>query len=63
MLTDQVTWREISNAADLALVGGYRVLAEWHCVAAAQRPMPGRQGQDRVREGAAAVGHPAPHGR
>ncbi|WP_405922386.1 hypothetical protein [Streptomyces sp. NBC_00122] len=40
MLTNQVTWREISNAADLALVGGYRVLAEWHCVAAAQRPCP-----------------------
>ncbi|MEU8779834.1 hypothetical protein [Streptomyces sp. NPDC048606] len=40
MLTNQVTWREISNATDLALVGGYRVLAEWHCVAAAQRPCP-----------------------
>ncbi|WP_404962695.1 hypothetical protein [Streptomyces sp. 147326] len=40
MLTNQATWREISNAADLALVGGYRVLAKWHCVAAAQRPCP-----------------------
>ncbi|MER5472534.1 hypothetical protein [Streptomyces sp. NPDC002685] len=40
MLTNQVTWREISNAADLPLVGGYRVLAEWLCNADAQRACP-----------------------
>lgn len=40
MLTNEVTWREISNAADLPLVGGYRVLAEWLCTASAERPCP-----------------------
>ncbi|MFF1423093.1 hypothetical protein [Streptomyces sp. NPDC058280] len=40
MLIRDVTWREISNAADLPLVGGYRVLANWHCTAAAERPCP-----------------------
>ncbi|MEU6702462.1 competence protein CoiA family protein [Streptomyces wuyuanensis] len=40
MLTNQVTWREISNAADLPLVGGYRVLADWKCTASAERPCP-----------------------
>ncbi len=34
MLIRDVTWREIDNAADLSLVGGYRVLASWHCTAA-----------------------------
>ncbi|MEV6131983.1 hypothetical protein AB0M05_35225 [Streptomyces violaceusniger] len=38
MLIRDVTWREINNAADLPLVGGYRVLASWHCTAAADRP-------------------------
>jgi hypothetical protein len=40
MLIRDVTWREINNAADLPLIGGYRVLANWHCTAAAQRPCP-----------------------
>ncbi|MFB8020757.1 hypothetical protein ACFC36_19555 [Streptomyces rubiginosohelvolus] len=40
MLIRDVTWREINNAADLSLVGGYRVLASWHCTAAANRPCP-----------------------
>ncbi|MEV0982685.1 hypothetical protein [Streptomyces sp. NPDC049915] len=40
MLTRPLTWREISNAADLALMGGYRVLAEWLCTASAERPCP-----------------------
>jgi hypothetical protein len=40
MLTRPVTWREISNAADLVLVGGYRALAEWQCTASAERPCP-----------------------
>lgn len=40
MLTRDVTWQEINNAADLPLVGGYRVLANWHCTAAAERPCP-----------------------
>ncbi|MFS0697995.1 hypothetical protein [Streptomyces nitrosporeus] len=40
MLIRDVTWREISNADDLPLVGGYRVLASWHCTAAAERPCP-----------------------
>lgn len=38
MLTRQATWREISNAADLALVGGFRALVEWRCTASAERP-------------------------
>lgn len=38
MLIRDVTWQEIDNAADLPLVGGYRVLASWHCTAAADRP-------------------------
>lgn len=40
MLTNRLTWRQIDNAADLALAGGYRVLAEWRCTAAAERPCP-----------------------
>ncbi|MER5200522.1 competence protein CoiA family protein [Streptomyces sp. NPDC002755] len=40
MLTRQMTWREISNAADLVLVGGFRVLVEWCCTASAERPCP-----------------------
>ncbi|WP_141753601.1 hypothetical protein [Streptomyces agglomeratus] len=40
MLTREATWRELSNAADLPLVGGYRVLAEWECTASAERPCP-----------------------
>jgi hypothetical protein len=40
MLTNKVTWRQINNAADLPLVGGYRVLAEWRCDADAQRACP-----------------------
>ncbi|MFE5797135.1 hypothetical protein ACFQ8C_31790 [Streptomyces sp. NPDC056503] len=40
MLTRPATWREISNAGDLPLMGGYRVLAEWNCTAAAERPCP-----------------------
>lgn len=38
MLIRDVTWQEIDNAADLPLVGGYRVLTSWHCTAAADRP-------------------------
>ncbi|MFJ9634948.1 hypothetical protein ACIRU8_45385 [Streptomyces sp. NPDC101175] len=40
MLTRQMTWREINNAADLALIGGFRVLVEWRCTASAERPCP-----------------------
>ncbi|MFI7337254.1 hypothetical protein ACIBUY_04860 [Streptomyces sp. NPDC050085] len=40
MLIRDVTWREIDNAADLPLVGGFRVLADWLCTAAAVRPCP-----------------------
>ena len=40
MLTRPVTWREISNAADLVLVGGFRALVEWWCTASAERPCP-----------------------
>ncbi|WP_329377131.1 competence protein CoiA family protein [Streptomyces sp. NBC_01716] len=40
MLIRDTTWRDISNAADLPLAGGYRVLADWHCTAAAERPCP-----------------------
>ncbi|MDQ1022488.1 hypothetical protein QF035_000070 [Streptomyces umbrinus] len=40
MLTREVTWRHISNAADLALVGGFRALVEWRCTASAERPCP-----------------------
>ncbi|WP_055695951.1 hypothetical protein [Streptomyces prasinopilosus] len=40
MLTNEVTWRQVTNAADLPLVGGFRVLTEWKCTAAAQRPCP-----------------------
>ncbi|MET7921685.1 hypothetical protein ABZU45_38965 [Streptomyces avermitilis] len=40
MLTRPVTWREISNAADLVLVGGFRALVEWRCTASAERPCP-----------------------
>lgn len=40
MLTNRVTWRQIENAADLPLAGGFRVLAEWRCTADAQRPCP-----------------------
>ncbi|MBE1602997.1 hypothetical protein [Streptomyces stelliscabiei] len=40
MLTRPVTWREISNAADLVLVGGFRSLVEWRCTASAERPCP-----------------------
>ncbi len=40
MLIRDVTWREINNADDLPLVGGYRVLANWHCTASAERPCP-----------------------
>jgi hypothetical protein len=35
MLIRDVTWREIDNAADLPLVGGFRVLADWLCTASA----------------------------
>ncbi|MEU3341815.1 hypothetical protein, partial [Streptomyces sp. NPDC006668] len=38
MLTRQLTWREISNASDIALIGGFRVLIEWLCTASAERP-------------------------
>ncbi|MER8226365.1 hypothetical protein ABTZ58_38915 [Streptomyces sp. NPDC094143] len=40
MLTRPATWRQISNATDLPLMGGYRVLVEWICTAAAERPCP-----------------------
>ncbi|MFM9373019.1 hypothetical protein [Streptomyces sp. Da 82-17] len=40
MLIRDVTWREIDNAADLPLVGGFRVLADWLCTASAVRPCP-----------------------
>ncbi|MEV7129722.1 hypothetical protein [Streptomyces sp. NPDC093260] len=40
MLTRPATWRQISNATDLPLMGGYRVLVEWTCTAAAERPCP-----------------------
>jgi len=40
MLIRDVTWREIDNAADLPLVGGFRVLADWLCTAASVRSCP-----------------------
>ncbi|MFZ4176700.1 hypothetical protein ACOZCI_20735 [Streptomyces griseoincarnatus] len=40
MLTRPTAWRQISNATDLPLMGGYRVLVEWACTAAAERPCP-----------------------
>ncbi|MPY36730.1 hypothetical protein FNH09_37585 [Streptomyces adustus] len=40
MLTRSMTWREISSAADLALIGGFRILVEWLCTASAERPCP-----------------------
>ncbi|MFG2775605.1 hypothetical protein [Streptomyces sp. NPDC048350] len=40
MLTQRRPWRQIADAADLPLVGGYRVLAEWYCSADAERPCP-----------------------
>lgn len=40
MLTREMTWKEISHAADIALMGGFRVLAEWRCTASAERPCP-----------------------
>ncbi|MEU5666497.1 hypothetical protein [Streptomyces longwoodensis] len=40
MLTRPMTWQEIDNAADFALMGGYRVLVEWLCTASAERPCP-----------------------
>ncbi|MGW2739207.1 competence protein CoiA family protein [Streptomyces sp. NPDC001288] len=40
MLTREMTWKEISDAADIALMGGFRVLVEWRCTATAERPCP-----------------------
>ncbi|MGA4880717.1 hypothetical protein [Streptomyces lydicamycinicus] len=40
MLIRDVTWREIDNAADLPLIGGFRILGDWLCTAAAVRPCP-----------------------
>ncbi|MGA4867195.1 hypothetical protein ACPB9J_31640 [Streptomyces lavendulocolor] len=40
MLINKVTWREIADAADLPLVGGYRILVEWRCTASADRRCP-----------------------
>lgn len=40
MLMRPLPWRQISEAPDLPLMGGFRVLAEWHCTAAAERPCP-----------------------
>lgn len=40
MLIRDASWQEIARAADLPLFGGYRVLADWHCTAAAERPCP-----------------------
>jgi hypothetical protein len=40
MLMRPLPWREISAAADLPLMGGFRVLVEWRCTAAAERPCP-----------------------
>ncbi|MFC8247604.1 competence protein CoiA family protein [Streptomyces chartreusis] len=51
MLTRPLTWREISDAADLVLVGGFRVLVEWQCTASAERPCP----DNRVKTGCGKV--------
>ena len=40
MLMRPQHWQQISEANDLPLMGGFRVLAEWHCTAAAERPCP-----------------------
>jgi hypothetical protein len=40
MLTRPATWLQISNATDLPMMGGYRILVEWTCTAAAERPCP-----------------------
>lgn len=40
MLMRPMPWRQISEAADLPLMGGFRVLVEWKCTASAQRPCP-----------------------
>ncbi|MGW7385270.1 hypothetical protein [Streptomyces sp. NPDC054794] len=40
MLINKVTWRQIADAADLPLVGGYRVLVEWLCTATSERRCP-----------------------
>ncbi|MFE5894867.1 hypothetical protein ACFQ6E_38890 [Streptomyces sp. NPDC056462] len=51
MLTRPMTWREISDAADLVLVGGFRMLVEWQCTASAERPCPA----SRVKTGCGKV--------
>lgn len=40
MLMRPQHWQQISKADDLPLMGGFRVLVEWHCTAAAERPCP-----------------------
>ncbi|GHA70855.1 hypothetical protein GCM10010345_87570 [Streptomyces canarius] len=45
MLTREMTWKEISNAADIALMGSFRVLVEWRCTASAERPCPDGRGK------------------
>lgn len=40
MLMRPAPWRHIASAADLPLMGGYRVLVEWVCTATAERPCP-----------------------
>jgi hypothetical protein len=40
MLMRPQHWQQISEADDLPLMGGFRVLVEWHCTAAAERPCP-----------------------
>ncbi|MFF9569873.1 hypothetical protein [Streptomyces sp. NPDC014685] len=40
MLIRDTSWQEIRRAADLPLFGGYRVLTDWHCTAAAVRACP-----------------------
>jgi hypothetical protein len=42
LVTPRYTWKEISDASDLATMNGVRVLVEWHCSAAGSdgRPCP-----------------------
>ncbi|WP_434795674.1 hypothetical protein WN979_31000 (plasmid) [Streptomyces albidoflavus] len=40
MLTREMSWKEISSAVDISLMGGFRVLVEWRCTAGAERPCP-----------------------
>jgi hypothetical protein len=40
MLMRPLPWHQIAAAADLPLMGGFRVLVEWRCTASAERPCP-----------------------